>query len=324
MQSHVICKFRVTPPDIPRDSCYCGSSRDSHADNSKKKDLFGRGYSDAPGDVEYDTRLYTTQILLVLASSRLSWTGSNAFSIIGYSLGGGIAANFAAAFPHMVETLILLAPAGLIRPANFGRATRLIFTSGVIPDRILAFFTKRRLRTPIANAVAKRKPVGDGSGAKRSNAGTPLLPRLDSNGKETLADVALQEVVDEDDDPLDRTDAEPTAFEKRVGEFVHWTLEHHDGFVPAFMSTVQFAPMLDQQESWRKLARRQAGTTAVLLGRHDTLVNKEDYREDALPLMGGEDNVFWRVVPGGHNFPFTHPKKALEQIYEFWGWEQDA
>ncbi|KXJ95310.1 Alpha/Beta hydrolase protein [Microdochium bolleyi] len=286
-------------------------------------DLFGRGYSDAPGDVEYDTRLYTTQILLVLASSSLPWTGDNAFSMIGYSLGGGIAANFAAAFPHMVETLILLAPAGLIRPENFGRASRLIFTTGIIPERLLAYLTKRRLRAPIANAVQKRKGQAAAATTRpttSANGTTGVLPRLDSTGKETFEDAAVQEIVD----PLDRPDAEPTDFERRVGDFVHWTLDHHEGFVPAFMSTVRYAPMLGQHDEWRRLARRDKGTTAVLLGNHDTLVNKEDYAEDALPLLGGEENVFWRVVPGGHNFPFTHPKQALEQIYEFWGWEQDS
>ncbi|KAJ1331546.1 2-hydroxy-6-oxonona-2,4-dienedioate hydrolase [Microdochium nivale] len=290
-------------------------------------DLFGRGYSDAPGDVEYDTRLYTTQILLVLASSSLSWTGDNALSIVGYSLGGGIAANFAAAFPHMVETLILLAPAGLIRPENFGRASRLIFTTGIIPERLLAFLTKRRLRAPIANAVQKRKGQAAAPSTRPTTTtttaganGGATLPRIDSANKETFEDAAAQEIID----PLDRADAEPTDFERRVGEFVHWTLEYHEGFVPAFMSTVRYAPMLEQHDDWRKLARRGGRTaTAVLLGNHDTLVNKDDYAEDALPLLGGEDNVFWRVVPGGHNFPFTHPKKALEQIYEFWGWEQD-
>lgn len=223
----------------------------------------------------------------------------------------------------MVETLILLAPAGLIRPENFGRASRLIFTTGIIPERLLAYLTKRRLRVPIANAVQKRKGQAAAATTRpttSANGATAALPRLDSTGKETFEDAAVQEIVD----PLDRPDAEPTDFERRVGDFVHWTLDHHEGFVPAFMSTVRYAPMLGQHDEWRRLARRDKGTTAVLLGNHDTLVNKEDYAEDALPLLGGEENVFWRVVPGGHNFPFTHPKKALEQIYEFWGWEQDS
>ncbi|KAI4863710.1 alpha/beta-hydrolase [Hypoxylon rubiginosum] len=263
-------------------------------------DLFGRGFSDAPGDLPYDTRLFVTQILLVLASSPLSWTGKNGLNVIGYSLGGGIAANFAATFPDMVETLILLAPAGLIRPENFGRLSRLVFTSGVIPERVLAWLTKHRLRQPIASAVSK----------KIKKAAASLTQ---SGGKENYVDVAVQEAVDPVDEPPE------TPFELEVIRYVHWALDFHRGFVQAFMSTIRYAPLLDQHDYWRQLAARKPGTTAVLLGEGDNLVQKDDYAEDALPLLGGAGNVFWRVVPGSHNFPFTHAPDALERIYEFWG-----
>ncbi|KAI0970233.1 Alpha/Beta hydrolase protein [Xylaria arbuscula] len=255
-------------------------------------DLFGRGYSDAPGDLPYDTRLFVSQILLVLASSPLAWTGRDAFSLIGYSLGGGIAVNFAATFPDMVATLVLLAPAGLIRPENIGRASRLIFTSGLVPERLLAWMTKSRLRSPIDDAVSKRKVAED---------------------KEDFVDVAVQETIDPP------TQLTPTPFELEVVSFVHWSLDHNKGFVPAMMSTIRHAPLMEQQQYWRSLAKRKPGTTAVLIGKDDNLVQREDYEEDALPLIGGEDNVFWRIVPGAHNFPFTHSESALTAIYEFWG-----
>ncbi|KAI1415973.1 alpha/beta-hydrolase [Hypoxylon sp. FL1857] len=268
-------------------------------------DLFGRGFSDAPGDVPYDTRLFTTQILLVLASSPLSWAGENGFNLIGYSLGGGIAANFAATFPHMVETLILLAPAGLIRPENFGRMSRLIFTSGIVPERLLQWLTKRRLREPIASSVSKkvRKSFSNGS----------VESPIRSEYKEDYVDVAVQEARDPVDEPAQ------TPFEHQVIKYVHWALDFHEGFVPAFMSTIRYAPLMDQHDYWRQLAKRKPGTTAVLLGKDDNLIQRDDYTEDALPLLGGKENVFWRVVPGAHNFPFTHGPDALERIYEFWG-----
>ncbi|KAI1105268.1 alpha/beta-hydrolase [Jackrogersella minutella] len=270
-------------------------------------DLFGRGFSDAPGDVPYDTRLFVTQILLVLASSSLSWTGDNGLNVIGYSLGGGIAANFAVTFPDMVETLILLAPAGLIRPENFGGASRLIFTSGIIPERLLAWITKLRLRQPIASSVSKkvRKSISDA---------TSQAP-LKSERKEDYVDVAVQEAVDPADEPPQ------TPFERQVLTCVHWTLDFHEGFVQAFMSTIRFAPLMGQHDYWRQLAKRKPGTTAVLLGKDDTLIQRHDYAEDALPLIGGEENVYWRIVPGSHNFPFTNGPDALERIYEFWGME---
>jgi pimeloyl-ACP methyl ester carboxylesterase len=119
-------------------------------------DLFGRGLSDGVGDVPHDPRLYITQILLVLASSPLAWTGTrNAFNLVGYSLGGGIAVHFANTFPHLVSSLVLLAPAGLIRAESFG-ITRHIFTSGFVPEFILSKLTARRLQTPIASSKTAR------------------------------------------------------------------------------------------------------------------------------------------------------------------------
>ncbi|KAI1434519.1 Alpha/Beta hydrolase protein [Xylaria sp. CBS 124048] len=262
-------------------------------------DLFGRGFSDAPGDLPYDTRLFVTQILLVLASSPLGWTGRNALSLVGYSLGGGIAVNFAATFPDMVESLVLLSPSGLIRPENIGRLSRLVFTTGIVPERLLAWMTKSRLRSPIDNAVSKKRPTA-----------RELLPGAE---KEGFVDLAVQEAID----PPPQEG--PTPLELEVTDFVHWSLDHNEGFVPAMMSSIRYAPLMEQQQYWREMAKRKPGTTAVLIGKHDNLIQREDYEEDALPLMGGRDNVFWRIVPGSHNFPFTCPADTLKAIYEFWG-----
>ncbi|KAI0102184.1 Alpha/Beta hydrolase protein [Nemania sp. FL0031] len=265
-------------------------------------DLFGRGFSDAPGDLPYDTRLFTTQILLVLASSPLAWTGNNGLSIIGYSLGGGIAVNFTATFPDMVESLVLLSPSGLLRPENIGRVSRLVFASGLLPERLLAWMTKTRMRKPIDNAVSKR----------RTTAGKTPSPVEE---KEDFVDLAVQEVVDTAKEHVQ------TPFELEVGSFVQWSIDHHEGFIPAMMSTFRYGPLMDQQHYWRMLAKRKPGTTAIIIGQDDNLIQHEDYEEDALPLVGGKDNVFWRLVPGAHNFPFTHSDTALQAVYEFWEME---
>ncbi|KAJ7059763.1 Alpha/Beta hydrolase protein [Mycena amicta] len=72
-------------------------------------DLFGRGYSDAPRTATYDANLYVTQLALLLQYLRWERTG-----VVGYSMGGPIAAAFVASFPHLVESkVVLLASAGL-------------------------------------------------------------------------------------------------------------------------------------------------------------------------------------------------------------------
>lgn len=124
-------------------------------------DLWGRGYSDS-SDLPHDSRLYTTEILLALTSSPLSWTPEG-FNIIGYSLGGGIAADFAAYFPKLVKGLALLAPAGLMRPYHLGYFSKLVY-NGLIPQRILEVSIRRKLTggPEGSNSVEKlrgKKPV---------------------------------------------------------------------------------------------------------------------------------------------------------------------
>ncbi|KAG6041777.1 hypothetical protein E4U41_001989 [Claviceps citrina] len=249
-------------------------------------DLFGRGFSDGVGDLPHDTRLYTTQILLVLASSPLSWTGTRAFDLVGYSLGGGIAVPFANAFPDMVSSLVLLAPAGLIDGSSFGALNRFVFSSGLVPDRVLAVLTGRRLQRPIAARAATVMAAAE----------APDVP-------------PPREDVGVPDQPL----------EGRVLAYVRWMVLHHEGFVPAFMSCIRHAPLTGQHDQWRRLARRPAGTTAVLFAEADELIHEAQYREQGLPLAGGERHVWWRVVPGGHDFVMTHPGRIMDELDQFWG-----
>jgi len=104
-------------------------------------DLFGRGYSDAPIDVNYDERLFSTQILYALYSSSLEW---DRFSVVGYSLGGGIAVAFAAHFAHRIESLVLFAPAGLLEVSGLGYLTKLA-RGGWVPKAIETWMLGRLL-----------------------------------------------------------------------------------------------------------------------------------------------------------------------------------
>ncbi|KAJ7059762.1 Alpha/Beta hydrolase protein [Mycena amicta] len=71
-------------------------------------DLYGRGYSDAPQAVPYDANLYVTQLALLLQHVRWERT-----RVVGYSMGGAIAAAFVATFPDLVERdVALIASAG--------------------------------------------------------------------------------------------------------------------------------------------------------------------------------------------------------------------
>lgn len=212
---------------------------------------------------------------------------------MGYSLGGGIAVHFANVFPHLVSSLVLLAPAGLIRTESYSRASRFLFQSGFVPERLLAIATRHRLKQPIA-----------------SNRG-----KASSSPPAAISEDCVNIAVAESSGP----GASDTPLERRILEYVRWSLVHNSGFVPAFMSSIRYAPGSGQHASWSRLARRDPGTTVVLLARHDEMIDVNTYTADGLPLLGGEDFVCWRVLPGGHNFVITHVEEIMKQLDEAWG-----
>ncbi|KAK4202447.1 putative hydrolase [Triangularia verruculosa] len=268
-------------------------------------DLFGRGFSDNPADLPHDARLYVTEILIALASSPLSWTGNdNAFKLIGYSLGGGIATHFAVSFPDLIHDLVLLAPAGMIRPASFGTLTRKIFTSGILPHGFMHLATRRRLRRPIRSSTKKAKATAK------------LLAK-------EAQDPASKFVEAETADDVDANGEPRTALEKRVLRQVQQQLVIHEGFVDAFMACLKDAPLMEQQGAYERLVLRgkeKGKTTTIILGEEDELVNPEEYQEDLLPLLEGGD-VVWEVVKGGHDFPMTWAEEVLGVVYRVWGWD---
>ncbi|KAK6978180.1 Alpha/Beta hydrolase protein [Favolaschia claudopus] len=75
-------------------------------------DLYGRGYSDAPRATPYDAKLYVTQLALLL--QHIGWVKTH---LLGFSMGGAIAASFVAAFPELVERdVVLVASVGVWGP----------------------------------------------------------------------------------------------------------------------------------------------------------------------------------------------------------------
>jgi pimeloyl-ACP methyl ester carboxylesterase len=268
-------------------------------------DLFGRGFSDSPSDLPHDARLYVSQALMALASSPLGWTGADAkLKVVGYSMGGGIAAHLVASFPEMVESLVLLAPAGMIRPERFGRVANAVFRGGWMPERVLGLMTRRRLERPIAAGVKGERK------AKKVGGEEELLMGSEGDGP---VGAALAEAGGDGEDG-----GPTTRLEVRVLRYVQWMVRHHEGFIPAFMASLRDAPLMGQHGVYKRLATETHVPLALLFGRKDTVVDERGYREDGLELLGGEKRVTWRVVDGGHDFPMTHAKQAVRIMEEFW------
>lgn len=280
-----------------------GSVANNLADNGCRVllfDLFGRGYSDNPGDVLHDDRLFTTQILLALASSPLSWTGtgSGKFSMIGYSFGGGIVTSFTSYFPDLVDSLILFAPAGLIRPHHISATNRVIYQEGVIPEPLLQRIIKNRLRTPLSAPPDEKGKKVDATNAVKAEV------NIEYNSQAVLSKKYPHVTV--------------------VKAVAH-QVNHHPGFVQAFISSIRYGPVREQHERWRIVGRRlsklnkENGThkkVLIVLGEHDPIIIKDELEEDATDTFFG--NVEFVTYDAGHEAPVTKGDQIAKAILDFW------
>lgn len=209
-------------------------------------ELWGRGYSDNV-DLPHDSRLYATEILIAITSSPLAWTPEG-FSIIGYSLGGGICADFAASFPDMVRGVVLLAPGGMLRPHHVSRQSRFLY-SGLVPEGLLRWIVRRRL----------------GVASTRKGTQAPRDPGM----------AAMAEEIRGTDSPqrkgalLSVTRPHVTA-----AGAVEWQLDHHEGFVSSFASSMKYASIArtnETTEAWKKLGLRK-DKVIIFVGATDPIV----------------------------------------------------
>lgn len=254
-------------------------------------DLFGRGYSDGPSEIAYDECLYTTQILLVLASSSLSWTGASSFHLIGYSLGGALVVAFAAYHSHMVRSLTAVCPGGLVRMSHISWQSRLMYSHGLLPEWLLRIWMRSRLEPQ--HGQSADVPEGD-------------------EGDVHFDDVRI---------------AVGKEGSVKVGEVIGWQLEANPAFVDSYMSTIRSSPIYDQHDKmWAVLSKKLAANrelgqglqrVCVILGDKDALIVKDEWIEDTKAVLG-EDGVDIRVIPGSHSIAIYKGKEVVGAAISSW------
>lgn len=272
-------------------------------------DLFGRGYSDTPDPALYpqDSRLWTTQISLVLGSSELEWTG---FAVVGYSLGGGIGADWTSWFPERVESLVLVAPAGLLRGSRVAWWSRMVY-GGFLPRGMVERMVKKRL---VGGSQRQRQPEETSVGILKS------------------AEAEAPVVSDELGGGLF-----PGRPAFSVATSVAWQADVHPGFVASFISSIQNSPISAQQPRWRIIASRldeqrsnpndtvaarqglREGKVLILLGDEDSVIVADEVSEDAREAMG-DANVQIEVLAGGHDLPIAGVESCARAIGDFLQW----
>ncbi|KDQ63984.1 hypothetical protein JAAARDRAFT_27662 [Jaapia argillacea MUCL 33604] len=116
-------------------------------------DLYGRGYSEAP-QTTYDASLYTTQLALLM--QHIKWDKAY---IAGVSMGGAIAAEFTATFPHLVEDKVaLICSAGLIDSADLSKTMR--FMSSPLVQSLASSSPFRLYLRKLANSTSEN-PIAE-------------------------------------------------------------------------------------------------------------------------------------------------------------------
>ncbi|QSZ28540.1 hypothetical protein DSL72_003038 [Monilinia vaccinii-corymbosi] len=303
-------------------------------------DLFGRGYSDGVADLPHDERLYTAQILLVLTSSMLSWVRSG-FSIIGFSMGGGIAVDFAVAFPDMVTNVILLAPGGLIREQRFGWKGR-VMRKWWFPDALWGWILRRRVNRAYKGALS---PPPSSSSSPLQASDLALDDKEDENQGQVDSELTTAipssslAKISFDDTPIS-----PSLPYITVGEVMRWQTQRHQGYANAFASSIIYASISGREETWRRLWGSRGGKIIrdenrlrirekilVVVGEWDDVVVAEELKEDLVRLTDNidakddrhwnfDERVIWEVVKGaGHEFPITKGEEVAGLVAKFIG-----
>ncbi|KAI1352043.1 Alpha/Beta hydrolase protein [Xylaria sp. FL0043] len=255
-------------------------------------DLWGRGYSDTPLNCRHDIRLFESQILLALASSPISWTGSGCgFSIVGFSLGGPIALAFAGAFPELVHSVVLLGPAGLLRKLPEGYDDQLMHNPEAAPSQ-------EAIREKV------RQILG-------------LAPSPSPN-VQLSQDWAL---------PF-KTSKSRVEQSFNLGAVLQWQFDHHQGHVHSFQDTIRYGPARGSEDSWAMACGIIAGRTRpdsalhnskllVLFGQDDDIVDGKEITEQILELLP-PDHLQIKYMPGDHGFPYPNSEMIAKTLLSFW------
>lgn len=110
---------------------------------------------------------------------------------------------------------------------------------------------------------------------------------------------------------------------------VQWQITNHPGFIPAFISSIRYAPLSEQQATWKRIGlflstqtaspkkRWQNNKVLVIAGSTDPVILPKELKEDIDSLVG-EDFFQWEIVEGGHDFPSVKSFDTAKIIAEFW------
>ena len=207
--------------------------------------------------------------------------------------------SFAAGFPNLVNSIVLLGPAGLLRR---------------LPDDYVAF----PMRYPYAMPSRYlRKFVGKVLGVKPS-AKTQPSQSYAATWKVDTASVSQT--------------AEVQTFD--MAAIAQWQYDYHKGFVQSFVDTIQQRLAQHQHRTWKRVCDTIRGESLkanslhsdlhngkilVIFGESDDIVPAKEVSTDLQQLLQGEDHLEIRMVLGNHGFLSSSSTEVVSHIRSFWG-----
>jgi pimeloyl-ACP methyl ester carboxylesterase len=250
-------------------------------------DLWGRGYSDSPLGVRHDIRLFSTQIILALLSSPLSWFGAT-FSIVAFSLGGPISLEFTSAFPETVRSLVLLGPAGLLRTLPQGYENPILHKPDLASDQEI------REAVRLVLGVEPSPPPCDDLRRETGLHGGPT--RVD----QAFNMAALLQWQ------FDYHKGHVYSFQDTVR---YGPLQHQESVWSKVCDIFSGRARPDSPLYGKKLL--------VFFGEDDDVVVATETVEDILRFLPS-DHLQVQYLPGGHGFPYPNSESITRSILSFW------
>jgi len=216
---------------------------------------------------------------------------------------------FASFFPDLVSSLVLIAPSGLIRTRHISARSRVIYSQNLIPESILTAAVRRRLKTQLYPS----KPSDDDE--PRPDVTAPVaseMPKIESSPSVIISKSHPDITID---------------------KAVSWQVDHHDGFVQAFMSSIRHGPITNQHEYWRIVGRRlterksnssrlgmHKNKVLIISGKNDGIIMRDEIIEDATDVLQG--NVEFKFVDAGHEAPVAKAGEVVKIVSDFWELDQ--
>jgi pimeloyl-ACP methyl ester carboxylesterase len=252
-------------------------------------------------------------------------------------MGGGVAVDFAVAHPHLVSDLVLIAPGGLLRTKHVSWKSWLLYTSRLLPEHIVERVIWRRLRGdpgavpgrsfPMPSAGSTSATADPAQAAAAAEAGIQKANQESTESSSTSVGLKGNVEGAETEGPL----VVPGNPNSTVAAIIAWQVEYHEGFIPAFISSIRHAPIHGQHEVWETLGRRlvqarsgtsltksfDAGKILMILGKQDPVVIADEVAADSIETLG-KDQVTVVGLDCGHEIPITKTDEVVDAIMNHW------